>query len=134
MFPLVVETDAIMRGVNKAHSINSVTIRISTINGRNSIVGRIGLGFSGTFGISVVGSAGNGLVGSVDTGGRFAQTVVNVGIVIPVVPGVDKSWVSLGFWLGQSGSNNDKQDLQKEYFFWNFYLIWNNFTYKGLHV
>ena len=123
-----------MRGVNKTHSINSVTIRISTINGRNGIVGGIGLGFSGTFGISVVGSAGNGLVGSVDTGGRFAQTVVNVGIVIPVVPGVDKSWVSLGFGLGQSGSNNDKQDLQKRIIFLNFYLIWNNFTYKGLHV
>ena len=108
MFPLIVETDAKMRGVDKTHSINSVT------TGRNSIVGRIGLGFSRTFGVSVVGSAGNGLVGSIDAGGRFAQTVVNVGIMISVVPGVDKSWVGLGFWLGQSGSNNDKQDLQKE--------------------
>ena len=111
-----------MRGVDKTHSINSVTIRISTINGWNSIVGGIGLRFSGTFGISVVGSAGNGLVGSIDTGGRFAQTVVNVGIMIPVVPGVDKSWVSLGFGLGQSGPNNDKQDLQKKSTFSKFLL------------
>ena len=114
MFPLIVETDAKMRGVDKTHSINSVTIRISTINGRNSIVGGIGLRFSGTFGISVVGSAGNGLVGSIDTGGRFSQSVVGVRVVMSIVSSSEeKLRVGLSLGLGESGSDNDKQDLAK---------------------
>ena len=109
MFAKVVGADTKVRGVDKTVGIRM--IRIST----NSKVGGVGLRFGLTFGISIVSSAGDGLVGSIDTGGRFSQSVVGVRVVMSIVSSSEeKLRVGLGLGLGESGSDNDKQDLAND--------------------
>ena len=111
----VVKADAITRGVDEGVSNGgvSVTIRIGSIgsiSGRDGKVGGIGLRVSTTFGISVVGSAGDGLVGSVHTGGRFAQVGVDVGVA--VVAGVSQEVLRVSLGFGESRGNKSENDLK----------------------
>ena len=99
----------------------SITIRMSVVSSTVSTIvstveiGGVGFSFSLgiTLGISVVGSTGDGLVSSIDTGGRFAQSVsVRImSVVSTVVSAIKKLRVGLSLGLGDSGSDNSKQDL-----------------------
>ena len=112
---LVVKADAVTRGVDKGMSNGgvSVTIRIGSIgsiSGRDGKVGGIGLRVGTTFGIAVVGGAGHGLVGSVHTGGRFAQVGIDVGVAI--VAGVSQEVLRISLGFGESRGNKGENDLK----------------------
>ena len=101
----------------------SIAIGMSVVSGVSTVVSTVeigGVGFSLgiTLGISVVGSTGDGLVSSIDTGGRFAQSVsvicvriMSVVSTVSVVSAIKKLRVGLSLGLGDSGSDNSKQDL-----------------------
>ena len=99
----------------------SITVGMSVVSGVSTVVSTVeigGVGFSLgiTLGISVVGSTGDGLVSSIDTGGRFAQSVSVIcvrimSVVSTVVSAIKKLRVGLSLGLGDSGSDNSKQDL-----------------------
>ena len=99
----------------------SVSVGMSVVSGVSTVVSTVeigGVGFSLgiTLGISVVGSTGDGLVSSIDTGGRFAQSVSVIcvrimSVVSTVVSAIKKLRVGLSLGLGDSGSDNSKQDL-----------------------
>ena len=102
----------------------SITIRMSVVSSTvSTIISTVELAGDGfsfslgiTLGISVVGSTGDGLVSSIDTGGRFAQSVSVIcvrimSVVSTVVSAIKKLRVGLSLGLGDSGSDNSKQDL-----------------------
>ena len=99
----------------------SIAIGMSVVSGVSTVVSTVeigGVGFSLgiTLGISVVGSTGDGLISSIYAGGRFAQSVSVIcvrimSVVSTVVSAIKKLRVGLSLGLGDSGSDNSKQDL-----------------------
>ena len=99
----------------------SITVGMSVVSGVSTVVSTVeigGVGFSLgiTLGISVVGSTGDGLISSIYAGGRFAQSVSVIcvrimSVVSTVVSAIKKLRVGLSLGLGDSGSDNSKQDL-----------------------
>mgnify|MGYP007015418497 CR=1 FL=1 len=101
----------------------SITVGMSVVSGVSTVVSTVeigGVGFSLgiTLGISVVGSTGDGLISSIYAGGRFAQSVsvicvriMSVVSTVSVVSAIKKLRVGLSLGLGDSGSDNSKQDL-----------------------
>ena len=107
LFAKIVGADTKVRGMDK--TVGIWMIRIST----NSEVCGVGLRFGLAFSISIVGSAGHGLIGSIDTWGRFSKSVVSVRIMSIVSSSKEKLRVGLSLGLGESSSHNNKQDLEE---------------------
>lgn len=127
----VVGANTEVRGVDEGMTVGirmAVTVGsgIVTISSRNSKVGRVSFTLGFTFSIAIVSGAGDGLVGGVDTGGRFQAiaitvvtskvvSVVAISIRMSVVSSIQVCGVSLGFSLrgGVGGSHECKDNLRK---------------------